>query len=78
MFTVTDRRDQIASYRQLLLQKDRERFDADSKNYEEELMSLYELAGGWRSCRILNIIWHSSICGMGALKMPGCCGTHLN
>jgi len=54
LFTVTDRRDQIASYCQLLLQKDRERFDADSKNYERELMSLYELARVLRDSLELN------------------------
>ena len=44
MYDEYAQRNQIASYRQLLLQKDHERFDADRKNYEEELMSLYELA----------------------------------
>ncbi len=44
MYDEYAQRNQVASYRQKLLQKDREDLDADSKNYEEELMSLYELA----------------------------------
>lgn len=44
MYDEYAQRNQVASHRQKLLQKDREDLDADSKNYEEELMSLYELA----------------------------------
>jgi hypothetical protein len=44
MYNEYAQQNQIASYRQQLQQKDRERLDADSKNYDEELMSLYELA----------------------------------
>ena len=44
MYDEYTQRNQVAAYRQELIEKDRERFDADSKNYEEELMSLYELA----------------------------------
>lgn len=44
MYDEYAQRNQVASYRQQLIQMDRERFDADKKNYEEELISLYELA----------------------------------
>ena len=44
MYDEYAQRNQVAAYRQALLQKDRERLDSDRKNYEEELMSLYELA----------------------------------
>jgi len=44
MYDEYAQRNQIASYRQQLLEKDRDRLDADSKNYAEELMSLYEMA----------------------------------
>lgn len=44
MYAEYTQRNQVAAWRQDLLQKDRERFDTDRQNYEEELMSLYELA----------------------------------
>ena len=44
MYDEYAQRKQIASYRQQLLQEDGERLGADRKNYDEELMSLYELA----------------------------------
>lgn len=44
MYDEYAQRNQIASYRQQLLQKDGERLGADRKNYGEDLMSLYELA----------------------------------
>jgi hypothetical protein len=44
MYDEYAQRNQVASYRQQLIQMDRERFDADRKNYEDELISLYELA----------------------------------
>jgi len=44
MYDEYAQRKQIAAYRQQLLQKDRESLGADRKNYDEELMSLYELA----------------------------------
>jgi tetratricopeptide (TPR) repeat protein len=44
MYDEYAQRNQVASYRQQLIQTDRERFETDRKNYEAELMSLYELA----------------------------------
>jgi hypothetical protein len=44
MYEEYAQRNEIAIYRQQLLQKDGERLGADSKNYDAELMSLYELA----------------------------------
>jgi len=44
MYDEYAQRNQIASYRQALLQKDGERLGADRNNYGEDLMSLYELA----------------------------------
>jgi len=44
MYDEYAQRNQVASYRQKLLQKDRDYLDTDRKNYEEDLMSLYELA----------------------------------
>ena len=44
MYDEYAQRKQITAYRQQLLQKDRESLGADRKNYDEELMSLYELA----------------------------------
>jgi hypothetical protein len=44
MYDEYAQRKQIAAYRQQLLQEDGERLGADRKNYDEELMSLYELA----------------------------------
>ena len=44
MYDEYAQRNQIASYQQQLLQKNREYIDDDRKNYGEDLMSLYELA----------------------------------
>ena len=44
MYDEYAQRKQISAYRQQLLQKDQERLGTDRKNYDEELMSLYELA----------------------------------
>ena len=44
MYDEYAQRKQITAHRQQLLQKDRESLGADRKNYDEELMSLYELA----------------------------------
>jgi hypothetical protein len=44
MYEEYAQRNEIAIYRQQLLQKDGERLGVDSKNYDAELMSLYELA----------------------------------
>lgn len=44
MYEEYAQRNEIAIYRQQLLQKDGKRLGADSKNYDAELMSLYELA----------------------------------
>ncbi len=44
MYDEYAQRNQIASYRQQLLQKDRERLGEDRKNYDADLMTLYELA----------------------------------
>ena len=44
MYDEYAQRNQIAVYRQQLLQKNGEHLDADKKNYGEDLMSLYELA----------------------------------
>jgi hypothetical protein len=44
MYDEYAQRKQISAYRQQLLQEDQERLGTDRKNYDEELMSLYELA----------------------------------